>query len=339
MRKNNRRESYYCWCSIYICTKYVFILIGTVYKAKWLSKDRHVACKVIIVTPEHAHLEKSFRKELDAYAELSGPYILKTYGYNIQELSNGIRKCMLVMEFMHRGSLSSVIKQKEKISLRRKLEMACQVASGMRKLHAHGMIHRDIRPDNILVAEDYTAKIGDMGLARVWLPDVNLTMIGCLAYMPFDFYTGKYNQSLDVYTFGLTINELFTEKKHQFELLTRRIKLTSHSSVFADLIARCIHNEPSQRPSAIEIEITLRMYKQAIEKYILEKNIKYANMSTEDKNLTFITIYDTLHPEIDAILKNKFPPARPAEEFATGIDNEGAEILRLLKLFQHLGDH
>jgi len=293
---------------------------------------------VINVTPEHAHLEKSFQKELDAYTELSGSYILKTYGYNIQELSNGIRKCMLVMEFMPRGSLSSVIRKKEKISLRRKLEMACQIASGMRKLHAHSMMHRDIRPDNILVGEDYTAKIGDMGLARVLMPDVNLTMIGCLAYMPFEFYTGKYNQSLDVYTFGLTINELFTEKKHEFELLTRRIKLTSRSSVFADLIDRCTHNVPSQRPSAIEVETTLRMYKQAIEKYIIEKKIKYANTSTEDKNLTFITIYDTLYPEIDQILKNKFPPARPADELATGIDNEGGEILRLLELLKHLGD-
>jgi len=313
-------------------------LLGTVYKAKWLSKNRQVACKVISVTPEQQHLEKSFRKELAAYAELSGPYILKTYGYNIQQLPNDVRKCMLVMEFMPRGSLSRVLRQKEKIPLRRKLEMACQIASGMRKLHAHRMIHRDIRPDNILVTQDYTAKIGDMGLARVWLPDANLTVIGCLPYMPLDFYTGKYDQSLDVYTFGLTINELFTEKKHQFELLTRRIKLTTHSSVFADLITRCIHNEPSQRPSAIEIETILRMYKQAFEKCIIEKNIKYTSMSTEDKNLAFITIYETLRPELDEILKHKFPPAPPAGELVAGTNNEAAEILRLLGLLDHLGD-
>src|SRR5205085_5403009 len=102
-----------------------------------------------------------------------------------------------------------------------------------------------------------TAKIGDMGLARVWLPNENLTVIGCLAYMPFDFYTGKYNQSLDVYTFGLTINELFTEKKHHFDPLTRLIKLKNSSPIFPDLIDRCIHNNPNQRPSAIEIETTL----------------------------------------------------------------------------------
>jgi serine/threonine protein kinase len=289
--------------------------------------------------PGHEHLEKSFRKELAAYAELSGPYILKTYGYNIQQLSNGIRKCMLVMEFMPRGSLTNVLRQKEKITLRRKLQMACQIASGMRKLHAHQMIHRDIRPDNILVTENYTAKIGDMGLARVWLPEENLTMIGCLGYMPLDFYTGKYDQSLDVYTFGLTLNELFTGKRHQFDLLTRRIELKSHSVVFADLIARCIDIDPSQRPSALEIETTLRMYKQAFEKYVLEKKIRYAGLSTEDKDSMFIVIYNTLHPEIDQILKNQFPPARSADEAAIGNNNERGEIFRLLAFLKHLGGH
>jgi serine/threonine protein kinase len=246
---------------------------------------------------------------------------------------------MLVMEFMPRGSLSNVLRQKEKIPLRRKLEMACQIASGMRKLHAHHMIHRDIRPDNILITQDYTAKIGDMGIARVWLPDENLTLIGCVAYMPFDFYTGKYDQSLDVYTFGLTINELFTEKKHQFNLLTRRVKLTTHSPVLADLIARCMHNEPSQRPTAIEIETTLRMYKQAFEKYIVEQNIRYADMSTEDKNQTFITTYETLYPDIDKLLKHKFPPIMASHEGKLGsVANKEAEMLQLLELVQHLDD-
>ncbi len=292
---------------------------------------------MINARPEHVHHEKSFQKELAAYAELSGPYILKTYGYNILQLVDDTRRCTLVMEYMPRGSLKNVLRQKEKIPLRRKLEMACQIASGMRKLHAHRMIHRDIRPENILVAQDYTAKIGDMGLARVWLPDVKLTTIGCLPYMPLDFYTGKYDQSLDVYTFGLTINELFVEKQHQFDVLTRRINLTDPSPVFTDLITRCIHNEPSQRPTAIEIETTLRMYKQAIEKYILEKNIKYASMSIEDKNSTFINVYNTLRPELDELLKNQFPPPRPAGELVHGMNDGEPEFQQLLKLLELLG--
>lgn len=287
---------------------------------------------MINAKPEHKHHEASFRKELAAYAELSGPYILKTWGYNIQQLSNGTRRCMLVMEFMPRGSLASVIHGKEQVSLRQKLEMASQIASGMRKLHAHRMIHRDIRPDNILVTKNYTAKIGDMGLARVWLPDVQLTTIGCLPYMPLDFYAGKYDQSLDVYTYGLTINELLTGKLHKFVLASRSAQLTSHSPVFDDLIERCIDKEPSKRPAAIEIETTLRMYRQAIEKYIVENNIKYGAMSTDEKNSTFVTVYNILQRELDEVLKKQFPRSSPPEELVNGEDTNSVQLLKLLEL-------
>ena len=82
------------------------------YKAKWLSKNREIACKVITVPSDKRHLEESFKKEVTANAELSGTFFLKTYGYTVQERSSNIRQCMLVMEFMSRGSLSNVLKQK-----------------------------------------------------------------------------------------------------------------------------------------------------------------------------------------------------------------------------------
>lgn len=233
---------------------------------------------------------------------------------------------------MPRGSLTSVLHRKEKISIRRKLEMALQIASGMRKIHAHRMIHRDIRPDNILVTQDYTAKIGDMGLARLWLPDTKLTTIGCLPYMPLDFYTGKYDQSLDIYTYGLTINELFTERMHKFDFATRRAEITNPSPIFAELITRCIHNEPARRPTAIEIETTLRIYRQAIEKAIRDSNINYAAMSIEEKNTTFINFYKTAQPELDAVLKNQFPPPSPAGVPVSEAEAESNQLVKLLEL-------
>lgn len=288
------------------------LALGTVYKGKWLSKNRLVACKVIPVPPDKKDLEKSFRKELAAYMELSGPYILRLFGFNNEELSNGTLKYTLITEYMHRGSLSTVLKQSEKLTLRRKLEMACQIASGMRKLHAHQMIHRDIRPDNILVDYDYTAKIADMGIARVWQPNENLTMVGCLFYMPLDFYTGRYDQSLDVFTFGLTINELFTETKHTFNWLTRGIKLTNISPVFADLINQCLHTDPNQRPSAVTIETTLHLYKQAFERSVQEERLSYADMSAQDKDEAFIAICTIQRSRVERILHNRDPSISPS---------------------------
>ncbi|CAF5126744.1 unnamed protein product [Rotaria sp. Silwood1] len=94
--------------------------------------------------------------------------------------------------------------------------MVMNIASGMRRIHEHRMIHRDIRPDNILVNENYVAKIGDIRIARVIDPLNQQTQIGCAPYMLPEFYRGTYDQKLDIFTFGLTLNELFTSKKNTY---------------------------------------------------------------------------------------------------------------------------
>jgi serine/threonine protein kinase len=296
-------------------------ILGAVYKAKWISKNRQVACKVLTVPPDKQHLEKSFLRELAAYNEVSGAYILKLYGFAIQsDKTTGIRKYLLIMEFMSRGSLAHVIKQEQKISLRRKLEMACHIASGMRKLHARHMIHRDIRPDNILVNDQYTAKIGDMGIARVMEANNQLTVIGCGHFMPPEFITGKYDQSLDIFTFGLTLNHLFTEKPHRsIQFIMIKVKLAEESPILSELIARCIHDEPSQRPSAVEIEATLQAYKRGFDKLVLSEHPRYMRLSTEDKNKVFLKFYEVFHPQVKAALERRFPPPPPCSKADEGI--------------------
>ncbi|CAF3664815.1 unnamed protein product [Rotaria sordida] len=270
---------------------------GTVYKSRWLSKNRQVACKILNVPPDRLDLYESFLRELGAYNELSGAYILKLYGYahELPKYNGGVHKCALIMEYMGQGSLKNVI-QNKKLSLHQKLDMAWHVANGMRKLHARNMIHRDIRPDNILVNDVYTAKIGDMGIARSMTTtgDENLTMIGCQSYMPPEFYTGIYNQSLDVYTFGLTLYYIFTETGHQFDLLFRKISLSQESPVFNDLIVRCINDRPKRRPSAVEIEATLNLYRRTFNKFISTEHPKYEQYSIDRMNQIFMNSYNKL---------------------------------------------
>ncbi|CAF1211730.1 unnamed protein product [Rotaria sp. Silwood1] len=289
--------------------------LSQVCKAKWLSKNRQVACKVIRVTPQRCHLEESFRKELAAYAELSGAFILKTFGYGDRMLDKGVKECYLITEFMQRGSLSDVIHNRdEKISLRRKLSMACHIASGMRKLHAHTMIHRDIRPDNILVSNNFTAKIGDMGIAHIFNPDERHTLIGCLPFMPPEFHRGdgQYDQSLDVFTYGLTLNELFTEKIHRFNQSTKHVQLIEQSPIFINLILQCIRDESTRRPTAIELEYILHKYRQAADRYIKEKCSNYTNQTIATKDNIFIRFYNEYHQQEKAEPKAVFsPPPRP----------------------------
>ncbi|CAF4551218.1 unnamed protein product, partial [Rotaria magnacalcarata] len=174
--------------------------------ARWISKKRRITCKTITLpsTENTDKLEKNFVKDLAVYAELSGVYILKTYGYAILKRDENI-KYMVIMEYMSRGSLSNVIRENgSQLSLRRRLDMARNIASGMRYIHEHQMIHRDIQPYNILVNENDVAKIGGMGIARLFDPRDPQTQISSQSYMPPEYYHGIYDETLDIFTFGLT---------------------------------------------------------------------------------------------------------------------------------------
>ncbi|CAF4449090.1 unnamed protein product [Rotaria sp. Silwood2] len=282
---------------------------GTVYKARWISKNRPVACKIIVVpdSKEPSSLEKSFAKELSAYIELSGGYILKTYGYAAGRQENK-SIYMIIMEYMPRGSLTSVIKSKTKISLQQKVNMARQIASAMRKIHDHHMIHRDIRPDNILVNQQYTCKIGDMGIARVVDPLNQHTRTGCQSFLPPEFYSGTYDQKLDIFMFGLTLNELFTEKQHNFRMFAKeKIVFQEESPIFQDLITRCTANDPKHRPAAIEIEKTLEFYAEGFECIVIKNNPNYVRLSIEQKNQVYIKFYEKFHKPATEFIRKQFP--------------------------------
>ncbi|CAF0738938.1 unnamed protein product [Adineta steineri] len=296
---------------------------GYVCKAVWRPKNREVACKVIEVsgasTSSHT-LQRSFLLELAAYRELSGPYILKTFGFATNELPatrhRGLTtQFMILMELMGRGSLQDLLENEpHKISLRRKVAWARQVASGMRRIHQHGMVHRDIRPDNILINDDYVAKIGDMGIARVIDPNGQQTQLGCLQFMPPEFFHEqseghiKCDEKLDIYTYGLTLNQLFTEIMHDFRLnrATSRIIITKPSPVFYDeIIVKCLETDSKQRPTAVEIEKTLEIYEQAFSETMLSD--AYTRMNTKEKDKVFLEFYQTNKHHIQRFVKDNFP--------------------------------
>jgi serine/threonine protein kinase len=307
----------------------VFLFLGYVCIATWRSKHRQVACKIIEVSgnsTDSSQLQRSFLLELAAYRELSGPYILRTFAYATRELpANRIRgsttQLMILMELMSRGSLQNVLNnERNKLSLRRKLSMGRQIASGMRRIHQHGMIHRDIRPDNILINDDYIAKIGDMGIARVIDPTVQQTQMGCLQFMPPEFFHHSENghinldEKLDIYTYGLTLNQLFTETMHdaKFNSSGSRITITKQSPIFyEDIILKCLDNDSKRRPTATEIEKTLEFYEHAFSETMLTDD--YTKMNQKEKDQVFIQFYDKNKLRIQRFVKEQFPQQFPRE--------------------------
>lgn len=265
-------------------------------------------------------LQQSFIDELAAYRELSGPYIIRTFGYATKlthehDIRGPTKQFFIIMEFMSRGSLQNLLnRQPNQVSLRRKVTMARQIASGMRRIHQHRIVHRDIRPDNILVDEKYTAKIGDMGIARELDPTKRHTEIGCTEFMPPEFFCRsadgrvQCDEKLDIYTYGLTLNQLFTECFHGFRLLPQSCEITLHKQspiFFEEIIYPSLNQDPKRRPTAAEIEKTLEVYEQAFNETMLSDT--YIAMDTKEKDRKFTEFYQKHRRLIQKVLNEKLP--------------------------------
>jgi serine/threonine protein kinase len=136
--------------------------MGAVYLAKQMSMDRLVALK--IMAPHLARNEKfveRFMREARAVARLNHINIIS--GFDVGE-SNGIN--YFAMEYVDGPTLISLLERGGALDEKRALNVALQIARALEHAHKNGMVHRDIKPDNIMIARDGTAKLCDLGLAR-----------------------------------------------------------------------------------------------------------------------------------------------------------------------------
>jgi predicted RNA-binding Zn-ribbon protein involved in translation (DUF1610 family) len=137
--------------------------MGTVYKARDTLLDRFVALKL---------LRKDLEGGLDATAELkteARAAASVNHPNIVQVFSSGTDhgQFYLIMELVERGSLDDLIEEQKRLPEEKMLEAGIQTAKGLRAAYAKGLIHRDVKPANILFADEHLAKIGDFGLAGV----------------------------------------------------------------------------------------------------------------------------------------------------------------------------
>jgi len=137
--------------------------MGTVYKARDTLLDRFVALKLLRKNLEGGlDSTAELRHEARAAAAVNHPNI-------VQAFSSGIAhgQFYLVMELVEHGSLDDFIEQRKRLPEEQVLEAGIQAAKGLRAAYSKGLVHRDVKPANILFADDHLAKIGDFGLAGV----------------------------------------------------------------------------------------------------------------------------------------------------------------------------
>jgi serine/threonine protein kinase len=148
--------------------------MGTVYKARHRTTGEIVAVKILPASmAANAVLVRRFEQEFKAASSLDHPNIVRALEYG-QEGSTPY----LVMEYVAGESLGQRIERIGRLPEGEAIKIIVQVAQGLHKAHKQGMVHRDVKPDNILLGPDGQAKLADLGLVKETETDLNLTKTG-----------------------------------------------------------------------------------------------------------------------------------------------------------------
>jgi tRNA A-37 threonylcarbamoyl transferase component Bud32 len=135
--------------------------MGTVYKARDTQLDRFVALKLLRrdLSGEEDHKAR-LQQEARIAAAVNHPYVIQVFDSGTDH-----GQFYVVMELVDQGSLDDLMALQPRLPEQRVLEIGIQVAKGLRAAHRRGLIHRDVKPANILFVDEHAAKIGDFGLA------------------------------------------------------------------------------------------------------------------------------------------------------------------------------
>jgi serine/threonine protein kinase/tetratricopeptide (TPR) repeat protein len=183
--------------------------MGEVYLAEDTKLNRKVALKFLPVQlASDGELKERFKREAQAAAALNHPNII-----TIHEVAEHQARPFIAMEYVEGESLKDLIARKE-LSTGEVLDIALQVSDGLAVAHQAGIVHRDIKPQNILMGKDGRVRICDFGLAKA-KRDVTLTQagstLGTIAYMSPEQAQGKEaDHRSDIFSFGVVLYELLT---------------------------------------------------------------------------------------------------------------------------------
>lgn len=183
--------------------------MADVYKAKCHKLNRYVAIKVM--KPEFSQdktFVAKFRAEAQSAAGLINPNIVNVYDVGDE---NGIY--YIVMELVEGITLKKYIEKRGKLSYKEAVSIAIQVANGMDAAHKHHIIHRDIKPQNIIISKEGKVKVTDFGIAKAATSSTinSSASMGSVHYISPEQARGGYSdERSDIYSLGITLFEMLT---------------------------------------------------------------------------------------------------------------------------------
>jgi len=243
--------------------------MGHVFRATDTRLDRAVAVKVL---PQHRWIDPQmrlrFEREARALSSLSHPNLCALY--DVGELTqSGASTPYLVMELLEGETLRDRI-DTSRLSVRRALTWAAQIASGLAAAHAKGVIHRDLKPENVFITEGELLKILDFGLATTKPSETDTntlvrtdpgTVMGTSHYMSPEQVRGTaLDARSDIFSLGIVLYEMLTGRvpfhaKSAVETMNSILvddppELTNIPDAVEGLVLRCLEKDPAQRFSS-----------------------------------------------------------------------------------------
>ncbi len=247
--------------------------MGVVYKAQDTNLERFVALKFLPPDLSTSEVERArFLQEAKAVGSLSHPNICTIYG-----IEEEAEQSFIVMEFVEGRTLKELQKN---IPMKQAVEIGIQVADGLAAAHEKGIVHRDIKPDNIMIRKDGRVQIMDFGLAKFkgvsTLTKAGST-VGTVGYMsPEQIQGQETDHRTDIFSLGVVLYELFSgdppfrgyhETAITYEIVN--VDPTSLSVLKPEIspeldaiVLECLEKEPSERyQSVAEVGKDLRRFK------------------------------------------------------------------------------
>ena len=239
--------------------------MGTVYKARDKQLDRFVALKLLRrdLGGEEDHKAR-LQEEARIAAAVNHPYVIQVFDSGTDH-----GQFYVVMELVDQGSLDDLMALQPRVPEKRVLEIGIQVAKGLRAAHRRGLIHRDVKPANILFVDEHAAKIGDFGLAssatQRW--GIGGVVWGTPEYVaPERLNNDPEDFRSDIYSLGATLfhaiagkppieastnsaTALFESKQRPLDLQATAPDI---SEATAEVLQRMIASDPAQRFSSYD---------------------------------------------------------------------------------------
>ena len=247
--------------------------MATVYKARCKLLNRYVAVKVL--KEEYindAVLSKKFATEAQAAASLSHPNIVSIY-----DVGKEGNISYIVMELVEGKTLKDVIQKEGKLHWKKACEIAYQISQGLEHAHKNHIIHRDIKPQNIIVTEDMKVKVADFGIAKA-VSSTTITMsgdtMGSVHYFSPEHAKGSVTtEKSDIYSLGIVL----------YEMLTGVLPFNGESPV--SIALKHVQEEPKM-PSDIEITVPFSVNNIVMKAIQKDPNLRYQSISDMSLDLS-----------------------------------------------------